>query len=136
VHWDGAKPQNCVVQKFCTKVSQTLLFVLGTKKKSFLSISNVIISQFVWSTFAILFAYVLFIVEGKILRLKVEKGKDISIWASWTRNGRFGVFFEENGHGLLGSLLFLGKILPKSYLVRVVVTSILENSGYKPGRFA
>jgi hypothetical protein len=30
VHYDGAKPQNCIVQKICTKGCQSLLSLLGT----------------------------------------------------------------------------------------------------------
>jgi hypothetical protein len=43
------------------------------KRKTFLSTSNVIISQPVWSSFLKLFAHVLLVVKGKILRLKVPK---------------------------------------------------------------
>jgi hypothetical protein len=35
VHYDGAKPQNCVVKFFCTKVDQILLSLLSTREKSF-----------------------------------------------------------------------------------------------------
>jgi hypothetical protein len=37
VHLHGAKPQNCVVQNFCTKGGQTLLSLLGTMEKNFSS---------------------------------------------------------------------------------------------------
>jgi hypothetical protein len=32
VHWNGAKAQSCVVQKFCTKGGQTLLSLPGTRE--------------------------------------------------------------------------------------------------------
>jgi hypothetical protein len=51
VHYDGAKAQSSIVQKFCTTGGQSLLSLLGTSKKTFLSTSNVIISQSVRSTF-------------------------------------------------------------------------------------
>jgi hypothetical protein len=35
VHYDGAKAQSCIVQKFCTTGGQSLLFLLGTSKKNF-----------------------------------------------------------------------------------------------------
>jgi hypothetical protein len=35
VHYDGAKPQSCVVEKFCTTGGQSLLSLLGTMEKSF-----------------------------------------------------------------------------------------------------
>jgi hypothetical protein len=35
VHYDGAKPQNCVVEKFCTLGGQSLLSLLGTVEKNF-----------------------------------------------------------------------------------------------------
>jgi hypothetical protein len=35
VHNDGAKAQSCIVQKFCTTGSQSLLSLLGTSKKNF-----------------------------------------------------------------------------------------------------
>jgi hypothetical protein len=31
VHYDGAKSKNCVVEKFCTKGSQSLLSLLGRR---------------------------------------------------------------------------------------------------------
>jgi hypothetical protein len=33
VHYNGVKPYNRVVGKFCTKGSQSLLSLLGTKEK-------------------------------------------------------------------------------------------------------
>jgi hypothetical protein len=30
VHYDGAKPQNCIVENFCTTGGQILLSLLGT----------------------------------------------------------------------------------------------------------
>jgi hypothetical protein len=35
VHYDGAKPQNCVVLKFCTTGGQSLLSLSGTMEKNF-----------------------------------------------------------------------------------------------------
>jgi hypothetical protein len=35
VHYDGAKPQNCVVEIFCTTGGQSLLSLLGTVEKNF-----------------------------------------------------------------------------------------------------
>jgi hypothetical protein len=35
VYYNGAKPQNCVVEKFRTMGSQNLLFLLGTVEKNF-----------------------------------------------------------------------------------------------------
>jgi hypothetical protein len=35
VHWDGAKPQNSVIQIFCTKGGQILLYLPSTREKSF-----------------------------------------------------------------------------------------------------
>jgi hypothetical protein len=35
VHYDGARPQNCVVESFCTKGGQCLLSLSGTRKKNF-----------------------------------------------------------------------------------------------------
>jgi hypothetical protein len=35
VHYDGAKPQNCVVENFCTTGGQSLLFLPGTVEKNF-----------------------------------------------------------------------------------------------------
>jgi hypothetical protein len=32
VYWDGAKPQNCVVQNFCTKGGQILLSLPSTRE--------------------------------------------------------------------------------------------------------
>jgi hypothetical protein len=46
------KPQNCIIQKISSNVSQTLLSLLGTRKKAFLSTSNVIILQSVHPTLA------------------------------------------------------------------------------------
>jgi hypothetical protein len=34
VHYDGAKAQSCIVQKFCTTGGQSLLSLLGTSKKN------------------------------------------------------------------------------------------------------
>jgi hypothetical protein len=72
VQYDGAKPQNCIVEKFCTMGNQSLLSLLGTSKKKILSTSNIIISQFVQSTFLKLFAHVPLVVYGKILQLKFQ----------------------------------------------------------------
>jgi hypothetical protein len=35
VHYDGAKPQNYVVEKYCTMGGQSLLSLLGTVEKNF-----------------------------------------------------------------------------------------------------
>jgi hypothetical protein len=35
VHYDGAKPQSCVVEIFCTTGGQSLLSLAGTMEKSF-----------------------------------------------------------------------------------------------------
>jgi hypothetical protein len=35
VHYDGAKPQNCIVEKFCATGGQSLLSLLGTVEKNF-----------------------------------------------------------------------------------------------------
>jgi hypothetical protein len=35
---------------------------------------------------------------AQALIVKVQKIKYFFIWASWARNGSFGVFFEEKGH--------------------------------------
>jgi hypothetical protein len=35
VHYDGAKPQSCVVEIFCTTGGQSLLSLLGTVEKKF-----------------------------------------------------------------------------------------------------
>jgi hypothetical protein len=35
VHYDGAKPQNCIVEKFCTTGGQSLLSLSGTVEKKF-----------------------------------------------------------------------------------------------------
>jgi hypothetical protein len=35
VHYDGAKPQNCIVEIFCTMGYQSLLSLLGTMEKNF-----------------------------------------------------------------------------------------------------
>jgi hypothetical protein len=35
VHYDGAKPQNCVVEKFYTTGGQSLLSLPGTVEKTF-----------------------------------------------------------------------------------------------------
>jgi hypothetical protein len=35
VHYHGAKPQNCVVEIFCTTSGQSLLSLLGTMEKNF-----------------------------------------------------------------------------------------------------
>jgi hypothetical protein len=35
VHYDGAKPQSCIVEKFCTTGGQSLLSLLGTVEKNF-----------------------------------------------------------------------------------------------------
>jgi hypothetical protein len=35
VHYDGAKAQNCIVQKICTMGGQSLLSLPGTSKKNF-----------------------------------------------------------------------------------------------------
>jgi hypothetical protein len=35
VHYDGAKPQNYIVEIFCTMGSQSLLSLLSTSKKNF-----------------------------------------------------------------------------------------------------
>jgi hypothetical protein len=35
VHYDGAKSQNCIVEKFCTTGGQSLLSLLGTVEKNF-----------------------------------------------------------------------------------------------------
>jgi hypothetical protein len=101
VHYNGAKPQNDVVQKFCTKGGQSLLF-LAQWKKTFFSTSNVVISQSMRSIVAKLFAHVLLVVQGKILRSKVKKSEKNFICASWAKNGRFGAFLEKNSLGPLG----------------------------------
>jgi hypothetical protein len=62
VHYNGAKDHNCVVQNFCAKGGQSLLSLLGTMEKTFVSTSNVIISQFMWSTLTKLFAHILLVV--------------------------------------------------------------------------
>jgi hypothetical protein len=61
VHLHGAKPQNCVVQIFCTKRGQTLLFLSGTRVINFsfrLKHYNLTIYAV---SFAQLFAYVLLV---------------------------------------------------------------------------
>jgi hypothetical protein len=35
VHYDGAKPQNCIVEKFCTTGGQSLLSLPGIVEKNF-----------------------------------------------------------------------------------------------------
>jgi hypothetical protein len=35
VHYDGAKPQKSIVEKFCTTGGQSLLSLLGTMEKNF-----------------------------------------------------------------------------------------------------
>jgi hypothetical protein len=35
VHYDGEKPQNCIVEKFCTTGGQNLLCLPGTIKENF-----------------------------------------------------------------------------------------------------
>jgi hypothetical protein len=35
VHYDGAKPQSCLVENFCTMGGQSLLSLLGTVEKNF-----------------------------------------------------------------------------------------------------
>jgi hypothetical protein len=35
VHYDGAKPQNCLVENFCTTGGQSLLSLPGTVEKNF-----------------------------------------------------------------------------------------------------
>jgi hypothetical protein len=35
VHYDGAKPQNCIVEKFCTTGGQSLLSLQGRVEKNF-----------------------------------------------------------------------------------------------------
>jgi hypothetical protein len=35
VHYDGAKPQNCIVEIFCTTGGQSLLYLLGTVEKNY-----------------------------------------------------------------------------------------------------
>jgi hypothetical protein len=35
VHYDGAKPQNCIVENFCTTGGQSLLSLPGTVEKNF-----------------------------------------------------------------------------------------------------
>jgi hypothetical protein len=35
VHYDGAKPESYIVEKFCTMGGQSLLALLGTVKKNF-----------------------------------------------------------------------------------------------------
>jgi hypothetical protein len=35
VHYSGAKPQNCIVEKFCTTGGQSLLSLPGTVEKNF-----------------------------------------------------------------------------------------------------
>jgi hypothetical protein len=105
VHWDGAKSQNLVVQKFCTKGSQTFLSLPGMRDKTFLSTSNVIFSQLVQPTSAKKIAHVLLVVFGKILLVKSTKKWKKFTCTSWARNGKFGVFFEKNGLGPSGVIL-------------------------------
>jgi hypothetical protein len=62
VHYNNAEPQNCIVEKFCATGGQSQLSLLGIVEKTFLSTSNVIISQSVRSTFLKLFAHVLLVV--------------------------------------------------------------------------
>ena len=59
VHYNGAKAQSCVVQKFCAKGGQSLMSLPCTMEKTFFCISNVIISQSMWLTFLKLFAHIL-----------------------------------------------------------------------------
>jgi hypothetical protein len=35
VHYDGEKPQNCVVEKVYNEGDQTLMFLLGTRENNF-----------------------------------------------------------------------------------------------------
>jgi hypothetical protein len=35
VHYDGAKPQNCIIENFCTTGGQSLLSLPGTMEKNF-----------------------------------------------------------------------------------------------------
>jgi hypothetical protein len=75
VFYDGAKSPNCVVEIFCTTGGQTLLSCRAQWKKTFISTSNIIISQSVRSNVMKLFAHVLLVVYCKILRLKVQKSE-------------------------------------------------------------
>jgi hypothetical protein len=103
VHWDGAKAQNYIIQNFCTNGGQILLFLSSTKEINF---------SFHFKRYNLTIWAVNFF-ETFCTRFPSSLGKDPTtgsakkfilflIWASWARNGRFGVFFEKNGLGPLG----------------------------------
>jgi hypothetical protein len=72
MHYDGAKPQNCIVEKLPWMV-KVYYPCRAEWKKTFLSTSNVIISQSVWSTFAKHFAHVLLSSLGQDLAIESAK---------------------------------------------------------------
>jgi hypothetical protein len=102
VHDNGAKAQSCVVQKICTMGGQSLLSLSGTVEKDFsfhfkhynLTIRAVKCRK----TFCTCSPSSLV----QDLAVESEKKWKNFIWASWARNGRFGVFFEGNTLGPLG----------------------------------
>ena len=72
VHWDGAKPQNCVIQKICTKGGQILLSLLGTREKNFsFHFKRYNLTIYVVN-FLKFFAHVLLVVQD--LTVKINKG--------------------------------------------------------------
>ena len=92
MHDNGAKAQSCVVQKFCTKGSQTLLSLQDTRK------TNVSFHLKRYNlTNAVNFCKTFCTCSPSDLEQDptVENAKKILIWASQVRNGRFGMFLRK-----------------------------------------
>ena len=110
MYYDGAKSQNCIVQNFCTKGSQTLLSLLGTREKNFffhfkrynLTIHVVNFCK----TFCTCSPSSL----GQDPTIESAKSEKKFICASSTRNGKFEVFFEQNGLSPLGYMGTIGSL--------------------------
>jgi hypothetical protein len=62
VHYDGSKAQSCIVQNFAPRAVKVRCPYQAQPKKTFLSTSNVIISQSMRSTFLKLFLHILLII--------------------------------------------------------------------------
>ena len=98
VHYNSVKPQNCIVEKFCTKGGQSLLSLLGTRKKNFSfhfkRYNLTICAVNFFETFCTCSPSSL----GQDLMVKIAKiNLKKFIWASFrVRNGKFEHFLEKN----------------------------------------
>jgi hypothetical protein len=96
MHYNGAKTQNCIIQKICTTGGQSLMSLPGTSKKNF---------SFHFKRYNLTIRAVNFLETfctccpsslGQDPTTKIPKNDLFFVVASWARNGRFEHFFEKN----------------------------------------